>query len=96
MGFGTLAYTTKDRLSVCNVKKQATKEGVKVASLALRQVRQKIGPILSSGWDFFEALCYDGTIIERCMRSVETLFGAYIGYFLSEQKFIQLLFYVDI
>nr|ABK21994.1 unknown [Picea sitchensis] len=73
-------------LSVSAATKQAQKEGAKAAKLASRQARRIIGPILSSGWDFFEALYYGGSIIEGCMRGAGTLVGAYIGGFQGEQR----------
>ncbi|GLJ21012.1 hypothetical protein SUGI_0383970 [Cryptomeria japonica] len=65
--------------------KQAKKAGDKSAKMASRQARRIIGPILSSGWDFFEALYYGGTITEGCMRGSGTLLGAYMGGFKGEQ-----------
>jgi len=73
-------------LSVPAATKQAQKEGAKAAKLASRQARRIIGPIMSSGWDFFEALYYGGSIFEGCMRGVGTLFGAYAGGFQGEQR----------
>lgn len=73
-------------LSVSAATKQAQKEGAKAAKLASRQARRIIGPILSSGWDFFEALYYGGSIIEGGMRGAGTLVGAYIGGFQGEQR----------
>lgn len=73
-------------LSVSAATKQAQKEGAKAAKLASRQAKRTIGPIMSSGWDFFEALYYGGSIIEGCMRGAGTLFGAYIGGFQGEQR----------
>ncbi|KAM7273629.1 hypothetical protein ACFE04_028293 [Oxalis oulophora] len=66
--------------------KQAQKEGVKAAKLASRQAKRIVGPIISSGWDFFEAIYYGGTITEGFLRGTGTLFGAYGGGFLGEQK----------
>lgn len=66
--------------------KQAQKEGAKAAKLATRQAKRIIGPIISSGWDFFEALYYGGTITEGFLRGSGTLVGAYAGGFLGEQR----------
>ncbi|GAV85567.1 hypothetical protein CFOL_v3_29003 [Cephalotus follicularis] len=66
--------------------KQAQKEGVKAAKLATRQAKRIIGPIVSSGWDFFEAIYYGGTITEGFLRGSGTLFGAYAGGFGGEQR----------
>ena len=66
--------------------KQAVKEGAKAAKLATRQAKRIIGPIISSGWDFFEAIYYGGTMTEGFLRGTGTLFGAYVGGFLGEQR----------
>lgn len=66
--------------------KQAQIEGAKAAKLATRQAKRIIGPIISSGWDFFEALYYGGTMTEGFLRGSGTLFGAYAGGFLGEQR----------
>ena len=65
--------------------KQAQKEGAKAAKLASRQAKRIIGPIISSGWDFFEAIYYGGTLTEGFLRGTGTLFGAYAGGFHGEQ-----------
>ncbi|GMJ11167.1 hypothetical protein like AT1G56423 [Hibiscus trionum] len=66
--------------------KLAQTEGKKAAKLATRQAKRIIGPIIASGWDFFEALYYGGTIAEGFLRGTGTLFGAYGGGFLGEQR----------
>ncbi|KAK9293199.1 hypothetical protein L1049_021188 [Liquidambar formosana] len=66
--------------------KQAQKEGAKAAKLAARQAKRIIGPIISSGWDFFEAIYYGGTMTEGFLRGTGTLIGAYGGGFLGEQR----------
>ncbi|KAI4301704.1 hypothetical protein L6164_034955 [Bauhinia variegata] len=66
--------------------KHAQKEGAKAAKLASRQAKRIIGPIISSGWDFFEAIYYGGTITEGFLRGTGTLFGTYTGGFLGEQR----------
>ncbi|KAL6955970.1 hypothetical protein U1Q18_045043 [Sarracenia purpurea var. burkii] len=67
--------------------KQAQKEGAKAAKLATRQAKRIIGPIISSGWDFFEAIYYGGTVAEGFLRGTGTLFGTYAIGFLGEQRF---------
>ncbi|XP_022865104.1 uncharacterized protein LOC111384982 [Olea europaea var. sylvestris] len=67
--------------------KLAQKEGAKAAKLATRKAKRIIGPIISSGWDFFEALYYGGTITEGFLRGTGTLFGAYSVGFIGEQRF---------
>ncbi|KAJ8771813.1 hypothetical protein K2173_026990 [Erythroxylum novogranatense] len=66
--------------------KLAQKEGVKAAKLATRQAKRIIGPIISSGWDFFEAIYYGGTMTEGFLRGSGTLAGAYAGGFYGEQS----------
>lgn len=66
--------------------KQAQIEGAKAAKLATRQAKRIIGPIISSGWDFFEAIYYGGTITEGFLRGTGTLVGTYSGGFLGEQR----------
>ncbi|KAK3198846.1 hypothetical protein Dsin_022261 [Dipteronia sinensis] len=66
--------------------KQAQLEGAKAAKLATRQAKRIIGPIISSGWDFFEAIYYGGTLTEGFLRGTGTLFGAYAGGFHGEQR----------
>lgn len=66
--------------------KEAAKEGKKAAKLASRKARRITGPIVSSGWDFFEALYFGGTVTEGFLRGGGTLFGTYAGGFLGEQR----------
>ncbi|KAE8728466.1 lon protease-like protein 1 [Hibiscus syriacus] len=66
--------------------KLAQTEGKKAAKLATRQAKRIIGPVIASGWDFFEAIYYGGTIAEGFLRGTGTLFGAYGGGFLGEQR----------
>ncbi|KAF8401335.1 hypothetical protein HHK36_012269 [Tetracentron sinense] len=73
-------------LSSKDAAKQAQKEGAKAAKLVSRQAKRIIGPIISSGWDFFEAIYYGGTMTEGFMRGTGTLCGAYAGGFVGEQK----------
>ncbi|CDP18251.1 unnamed protein product [Coffea canephora] len=67
--------------------KQAQKEGAKAAKLATRQAKRIIGPIISSGWDFFEALYFGGTMTEGFLRGTGTLFGTYSVGFIGEERF---------
>lgn len=73
-------------MSPTDSAKHAHKEGKKAAKLASRQAKRIIGPIISSGWDFFEAIYYGGTYTEGFLRGTGTLFGAYAGGFLGEQS----------
>lgn len=65
----------------------AQKEGAKAAKLATRKVKRIIGPIISSGWDFFEAMYFGGTITEGFLRGTGTLFGTYYVGFIGEDRF---------
>lgn len=69
-----------------DVAKEVAKEGKKAAKVASRQARRITGPIISSGWDFFEALYFGGTVTEGFLRGGGTLFGTYAGGFLGEQR----------
>ena len=64
----------------------AQKEGAKAAKLASQKAKRIIGPIISSGWDFFEAVYYGGSDAEGVLRGSGTLFGTYAGGFLGEQR----------
>ncbi|KAI0504238.1 hypothetical protein KFK09_015188 [Dendrobium nobile] len=75
----------QEGLSTDAAAKQAKKVGAKAAKLASRQTKRIVGPIISSGWDFFEAIYYGGTMTEGFLRGSGTLFGTYIGGFHGEQ-----------
>lgn len=62
-------------------------EGAKAAKLATRKAKRIIGPIISSGWDFFEAMYYGGTVTEGFLRGTGTLFGTYYVGFIGEERF---------
>ncbi|KAK9161729.1 hypothetical protein Syun_008070 [Stephania yunnanensis] len=81
-----LADALSQGLDAKAAAKQAQKEGAKAAKLASRQAKRILGPIISSGWDFFEAIYYGGTMTEGFLRGTGTLFGAYSGGFLGEQR----------
>lgn len=66
--------------------KYAQKEGAKAAKLATRKAKRIVGPIISSGWDFFEALYFGGTITEGFLRGTGTLFGTYYMGFIGEES----------
>ncbi|CAH1426290.1 unnamed protein product [Lactuca virosa] len=67
--------------------KQAQKDGAKAAKMATRKAKRIIGPIISSGWDFFEAIYYGGTVTEGFLRGTGTLFGTYFVGYLGEERF---------
>ncbi|XP_043722570.1 uncharacterized protein LOC122669782 isoform X2 [Telopea speciosissima] len=73
-------------LGASDAAKQAQKEAAKAAKMAARQAKRVIGPIISSGWDFFEAIYYGGTVTEGFLRGSGTLFGTYAGGFLGEER----------
>ncbi|KAI3715604.1 hypothetical protein L6452_22590 [Arctium lappa] len=66
---------------------KAQKDGAKAAKLATRKTKRIVGPIISSGWDFFEAIYYGGTITEGFLRGTGTLFGTYAIGYLGEERF---------
>lgn len=67
--------------------RQAQKDGAKAAKEATRKAKRIIGPIISSGWDFFEAIYYGGTVTEGFLRGTGTLFGTYFIGYLGEERF---------
>lgn len=81
-----LAEALKMGLTASEAAKQGQKAGLKAAKLATRQAKRILGPLLSSGWDFFEAIYYGGTMTEAFLRGAGTLVGAYAGGFHGEQS----------
>ncbi|XP_008781108.2 uncharacterized protein LOC103700972 [Phoenix dactylifera] len=81
-----LTDALKEGLSASDAAKQAQKVGAKAAKLASRQAKRILGPIISSGWDFFEAIYFGGTMTEGFLRGTGTLFGTYAGGFHGEQR----------
>ncbi|GAB2229007.1 hypothetical protein Droror1_Dr00023141 [Drosera rotundifolia] len=82
----TLTDAVSRGLDPKDAAKQAQKEGKKAAKLASRQAKRVIGPVISSGWDFFEALYFGGSMTEGFLRGSGTLVGAYGGGFLGDQR----------
>ncbi|XP_057731930.1 uncharacterized protein LOC130947288 [Arachis stenosperma] len=82
----SLADAVSQGMSPADSAKHAQKEGKKAAKLASRKAKRIIGPVISSGWDFFEAVYYGGTVTEGFLRGTGTLFGAYGGGFLGEER----------
>ncbi|CAH9141123.1 unnamed protein product [Cuscuta epithymum] len=74
--------------------KQIQLEGAKAAKLAKRQANRIVGPIISSGWDFFEAIYLGGTMTEAVLRSMGTLSGTYYVGFLGEASFGRIGYFV--
>jgi len=81
-----LVEALKEGLGASEAAKQAQKTGAKAAKLASRQAKRILGPIISSGWDFFEAIYYGGSMTEGFLRGFGTLFGTYVGGFHGEQR----------
>ncbi|KAK7379179.1 hypothetical protein VNO80_04632 [Phaseolus coccineus] len=81
-----LVDVVKQGMSESASVKYAKKEGEKAAKLASRKAKHTMGPIMSSGWDFFESVYYGGTLTEGFFRGSGTLFGTYAGGFLGEQR----------
>ncbi|XP_057792174.1 uncharacterized protein LOC131009008 [Salvia miltiorrhiza] len=82
-----LADAITQGMSATDAAKVAQKEGAKAAKLATRKAKRIIGPIISSGWDFFEAVYYGGTLTEGFLRGTGTLFGTYYVGFIGEERF---------
>ncbi|CAI9277565.1 unnamed protein product [Lactuca saligna] len=59
--------------------KQAQKDGAKAAKMAPRKAKRIIGPIISSGWDFFEAIYYGGTVTEGFLKGTGTFSRTYFA-----------------
>ncbi|KAL8130508.1 hypothetical protein V2J09_019663 [Rumex salicifolius] len=81
-----IADSISQGLAAKEAAKQAQIEGKKAAKLASRQAKRITGPIVSSGWDFFEAMYYGGTMIEGFLRGCGTLVGTYTIGFHGEQR----------
>lgn len=83
----SLADAISQGMEPKDAAKQAQKDGSKAAKQATRKVKRIIGPIISSGWDFFEAIYYGGTVTEGFLRGTGTLFGTYFIGYLGEERF---------
>lgn len=81
-----LADAVTQGISANEAAKIAQKEGEKAAKLAKRKAQRIIGPIIASGWDFFEAIYYGGSVTEGFLRGTGTLFGTYAVGFAGEQR----------
>ncbi|KAH0461548.1 hypothetical protein IEQ34_009123 [Dendrobium chrysotoxum] len=82
-----LTDALKEGLTASAAAKHAQKLGQNAAKLASRQAKRIVGPIISSGWDFFEAVYYGGTMMEGVLRGIGTLFGTYAGGYHGEEIF---------
>ncbi|KAL5209864.1 hypothetical protein ABZP36_005487 [Zizania latifolia] len=76
-----LADAVTEGLTPAEAAKQAQKVGAKAAKAAARQAKRILGPVISSGWDFFEAMYFGGSMTEGFLRGTGTLFGTYVGGF---------------
>ncbi|KAG8063670.1 hypothetical protein GUJ93_ZPchr0003g17737 [Zizania palustris] len=81
-----LADAVTEGLTPAEAAKQAQKVGAKAAKVAARQAKRILGPIISSGWDFFEAIYFGGSMTEGFLRGTGTLFGTYVGGFHGEER----------
>uniref|UniRef100_A0A0A9EYW4 Uncharacterized protein n=1 Tax=Arundo donax TaxID=35708 RepID=A0A0A9EYW4_ARUDO len=81
-----LADAMTEGLTPSEAAKQAQKVGTKAAKVAARQAKRILGPIISSGWDFFEAMYFGGSMTEGFLRGTGTLFGTYVGGFHGEER----------
>ncbi|KAL2345616.1 hypothetical protein Fmac_006901 [Flemingia macrophylla] len=79
-------YAERQGMSKSASTKYAKKEGDKAAKLASRKAKRIVGPIMSSGWDFFEVVYYGGTFTEGFFKGSNTLVGTYAGGFFGEHK----------
>ena len=82
-----LADAITEGLTPAEAAKQAQKVSTKAAKVAARQAKRILGPIISSGWDFFEAMYFGGSMTECFLRGSGTLFGTYAGGFHGEERF---------
>ena len=82
-----LADAMTEGLTPAEAAKQAQKVSTKAAKVAARHANRILGPIISSGWDFFEAMYFGGSMTEGFLRGSGTLFGTYAGGFHGEERF---------
>ncbi|MFS7919281.1 hypothetical protein Hanom_Chr03g00210891 [Helianthus anomalus] len=83
----SLADTRSQGIESKAAAKQAEKPGDKAAKIANKNANRLLGPIVSSGWDLFEVIYYQGYVTEGALRGAWTLVGTYILGFLGEEKF---------
>lgn len=81
-----LADAVTEGLTLTEAANQAQKEGAKATKVSARQAKRILGPIISSGWDFFEAMYFGGSMTEGFLRGTGTLFGTYVGGFHGEER----------
>lgn len=66
---------------------QSKKAGDKAAKLAIRKADRILGPFVSSAWDLFETVYYQGSGTEGFLRGAGTLVGTYTVGFLGDERF---------
>ncbi|OIT07972.1 PREDICTED: uncharacterized protein LOC109240870 [Nicotiana attenuata] len=80
----------QENLSRGQSLEDAVKIGQQVGNAAAKraslQAKHIMGPMVSSGWDFFETIYVGGTLGEAIIRSVGTLLGSFIGGMIGEGK----------
>ncbi|XP_078445261.1 uncharacterized protein LOC144714404 [Wolffia australiana] len=81
-----LAEALSGGMGAAAAAKHANQAAAKAAKLATRQAKRVTGPIISSAWDFFEAVYYGGTMAEGLLRGTGTLVGTYGGGFAGEER----------
>jgi hypothetical protein len=71
-------------LTPAEAARQARKVGAEAEKVAARQANRVFGPVISSGWDFVEAMHFNGSVTEGLLRGTGALFGTYAGGFHGE------------
>jgi predicted lipid-binding transport protein (Tim44 family) len=82
-----LADDVAEGLTPSEAAKQAHKVCAKATNIAAPQANRILGPIISCGWDFFEAMYSGGSMMGGFLRGTGALFGTYVGGFLGEEQF---------
>ncbi|KVH87608.1 uncharacterized protein LOC112503325 [Cynara cardunculus var. scolymus] len=83
----SLADALSQGIETKTATKQAKKAGDKAAKIANKNANRILGPIVSSGWDLFEVIYYQGSVTEGSLRSAGTLCGTYMMGFLAEERY---------
>lgn len=91
---GALAEAISQGKTAKDATKEAQKAAAKAAKVATRQAEHILGPIVSSGWDLFEAFYFGGTIAEGTLRCSGTLVGTYLVGFLGEKSYGRVGYFV--
>ncbi|KAL4373317.1 uncharacterized protein DS421_5g144680 [Arachis hypogaea] len=89
-----LTDTKSQGMAQSLAEKHAEKEGTKIAKLASQKAQCVIGPMISVGWDFYEAVYYGGNDKEGAIREGGSFFGSFVGGFFGEQRLGRLGFLV--